>query len=347
MGEQTDIPGAGQQSAPPDELDIPIGRKPRSRNDFVAAVEERAALRGERSSHRAAARAARRRSKLLMPVIIGVLVIAAVLAIIYVVMNIGGQGSGDVEQAAVEPAASEDAGALGVAEAPDQDTETGVIVGEVVLEGQDTGTSETGQETVSDESMSATTQAEELSAETESTESDTSIVLYQDDGTSVGEAVEEELIVDDQAAAQTGVDTSAVQSEPAMTEETVVDIVEPSTTAQVEPEAEAVVATVEETTTEQPAQVERLPVRPALSHSGPRVQIAAYGSEQRAQEGWLELRPELGDLLGDHVAVIEEADVNAGIFYRLQIGYFDTGFEARNFCDAVLSRRLDCIVIPQ
>jgi hypothetical protein len=225
------------------------------------------------------------------------------------------------------------------------------MVGEVVLEAQDTGTSETEQESVSDESMSATTQAEELSAETESTESDTSIVLYQDDGTSGGEAVEEELVVDDQTAVQTGVDTSAVQSEPEITEETVVEIVEPSTTAQVEPEpepeAEAVVATVEETTTEQPAQVERLPVRPALSHSGARVQIAAYGSEQRAQEGWLELRPELGDLLGDHVAVIEEADVNAGIFYRLQIGYFDTGFEARNFCDAVLSRRLDCIVIPQ
>jgi len=39
--------------------------------------------------------------------------------------------------------------------------------------------------------------------------------------------------------------------------------------------------------------------------------------------------------------------VDSGVFYRLQIGYFNSSAEARDFCDAVLARRMDCIVIPQ
>ena len=89
-----------------------------------------------------------------------------------------------------------------------------------------------------------------------------------------------------------------------------------------------------------------LPVRVATSHDGIRVQLASYGSEKRAQDGWLELKAAVSDIIGEQEAMIEEAALDSGTFYRLQVGYFNSTVEARDYCNEVFNRQLDCIVIP-
>jgi hypothetical protein len=133
--------------------------------------------------------------------------------------------------------------------------------------------------------------------------------------------------VDDLQSATTGVEVDETMAA------SVTEIVEPDEVA----EAGAVDA---------PAPGGLLPVRPAGSDSGVRVQLAAYGTEERAQAAWSELRPDLADMLGSHEPMIEEAVLASGTFYRLQIGSFGTSIEARDFCDALLARRLDCLVVP-
>ncbi len=93
--------------------------------------------------------------------------------------------------------------------------------------------------------------------------------------------------------------------------------------------------------------VEQLPVMSAFSHTGIRVELADYGSEEQAQDGWRELKSELGGVVGEHIPVIEEGSAGAGLIYRVQIGYFDSAFAAANFCTAVMDRKVTCTVIPQ
>ena len=99
--------------------------------------------------------------------------------------------------------------------------------------------------------------------------------------------------------------------------------------------------------TEPVVPVAELPVVSAYSHAGIRVELADYGTAEQAQEGWRELKSDLGGVVGDHDPVIEEGSAGAGLIYRVQIGYFDSAFAAANFCTAVMDRKVTCTVIPQ
>lgn len=114
---------------------------------------------------------------------------------------------------------------------------------------------------------------------------------------------------------------------------------------------------IDETVSEEPVDVaevtdpvepvEQLPVMSAYSHSGIRVELADFGTVEQAQDGWRELKSDLGGVVGDHIPVIEEGSAGAGLIYSVQIGYFDSAFAAANFCTAVMDRKVTCTVIPQ
>ncbi len=124
----------------------------------------------------------------------------------------------------------------------------------------------------------------------------------------------------------------------------------PSTAAD-EESADAAEELAPSTDADQVASVEpmaaKLPVVSAGQGGGDRVQLASYGTEERAQTAWSEFETDLADILGSHVPMIEEAVLDSGTFYRLQIASFETTVEARDFCALVLERRLECIVVPR
>ncbi|MEM7123647.1 MAG: hypothetical protein AAF563_20395 [Pseudomonadota bacterium] len=146
------------------------------------------------------------------------------------------------------------------------------------------------------------------------------------------------------AAADTALDDVPVPPLPA---ENIADIETalPDETVSDETPADEPVEVAE--VTEPVVPVAELPVVSAYSHAGTRVELADYGTAEQAQEGWRELKSELGGVVGDHNPVIEEGSAGAGLIYRVQIGYFDSAFAAANFCTAVMDRKVTCTVIPQ
>ncbi|MEM7120919.1 MAG: SPOR domain-containing protein [Pseudomonadota bacterium] len=85
----------------------------------------------------------------------------------------------------------------------------------------------------------------------------------------------------------------------------------------------------------------------AAPPKGTRIQLAAYGSEQRANEAWSELQAAHSDMLADLQPMVESALLDSGTFYRLQAGPFGSTDDATAFCQQLLERQLDCIVIPR
>ncbi len=85
----------------------------------------------------------------------------------------------------------------------------------------------------------------------------------------------------------------------------------------------------------------------AAPPKGTRVQLAAYGSEERANEAWSELQAVHGDMLADLQPMVESASLESGTFYRLQAGPFESASDADTFCQQLHERQLDCIVIPR
>jgi SPOR domain len=78
---------------------------------------------------------------------------------------------------------------------------------------------------------------------------------------------------------------------------------------------------------------------------GPKVQIAAYSSEQNALDAWAVLQGRHRDLLGGYQPLIDTAVLASGTFYRLQIGPFGTDAEARSLCDSLRGRQVDCVIV--
>lgn len=89
------------------------------------------------------------------------------------------------------------------------------------------------------------------------------------------------------------------------------------------------------------------PATVAAPPKGTRIQLAAYGSEQRANEAWSELQTTHGDLLAGLQPMVESALLDSGTFYRLQAGPFGSTDDAAAFCQQLVERQLDCIVIPR
>lgn len=105
-----------------------------------------------------------------------------------------------------------------------------------------------------------------------------------------------------------------------------------------------------------PAKVEPAPVKAAVpppaaaaaanalagSHV---VQVGAFKTDAEAQGNWSALQKRLGDYVSGMARDVERADLGEkGVFYRLRIGPFASGAEAKVFCEGLKSRGADCIV---
>ena len=83
--------------------------------------------------------------------------------------------------------------------------------------------------------------------------------------------------------------------------------------------------------------------RPA---SRPVVQLAAAGSEQRAQAEWRRLREQARTLTEGHLPAVSEADVNGQHVWRLRAAGFADVAEASAFCTGMHAVKANCWVIP-
>jgi hypothetical protein len=355
MGEQSETGGTGNPN-PPHDLDIPGGQRPRPRNDFVAAVEERASLQNENAASGSGSRRRRKTSRLI-PAIVVVLVVAVALALGFFFLGGDDRGSDDTQHADDSATLPDDIGGLDSVEAPDQDMAASDLTGDT-QDRADAGADALDQaapaepETAAD--LGETDDADAAAPlsvppeDTATADGDMDMAPAQD-GASGDDA---DMADESQAEAANDTDLVLLESvsEPGASAET--DIVDTTDLVPPEPEqppastTQADAGTVSDQAADAVAAAPPLPVRMAGSHSGARVQLASYGSVERAQVGWLEIEPNLKDVLEGHDAMIEEAALDSGTVFRLQVGYFGSAVEARNFCDAVLDRRLDCLVIP-
>jgi len=83
----------------------------------------------------------------------------------------------------------------------------------------------------------------------------------------------------------------------------------------------------------------------APAAGGPKVQVAAYGSEQNARDAWAFLQDQNRDLLDGYQPIIDKAVLETGTFYRLQIGPFASDADAKRMCDSLRGRNVDCVIV--
>ena len=83
-------------------------------------------------------------------------------------------------------------------------------------------------------------------------------------------------------------------------------------------------------------------------YSGPyMVQLASFRSIDDADKAWRRAVKKNGDLLSAHSARVVRADLGAdkGIYYRLRVGPFAKGEQAKSLCAKLKARSVDCIVV--
>ncbi len=93
--------------------------------------------------------------------------------------------------------------------------------------------------------------------------------------------------------------------------------------------------------------VEPPPAPPAV-YAGPyMVQLSSFRSIDDADKAWRKAVKKNGDLLSPHSARVVRADLGGdkGVYYRLRIGPFAGGGEAKSLCDRLKARNVDCIVV--
>lgn len=78
-----------------------------------------------------------------------------------------------------------------------------------------------------------------------------------------------------------------------------------------------------------------------------RVQIAAMRKEIDAHRMWDRYQTDLGATLTSIEPFFERAETTNGIFYRIQVGPFQTRSEARNFCTLLTERIGSCFVVAR
>lgn len=95
---------------------------------------------------------------------------------------------------------------------------------------------------------------------------------------------------------------------------------------------------------QQPA-ASREAARPAApAASATMVQLAAVGSEQAAQGEWQRLAKRMPDLLGDRRPVVQRADHDGRVIWRLRTGGFADIADATGFCARVRSKGGACSI---
>jgi cell division septation protein DedD len=87
---------------------------------------------------------------------------------------------------------------------------------------------------------------------------------------------------------------------------------------------------------------------PPPANSGPyMVQLASFRSIDAADKAWRRAVKKNGDLLSAHFARVVRADLGAGkgIYFRLRVGPFAKGEQAKSLCAKLKARSVDCIVV--
>lgn len=98
------------------------------------------------------------------------------------------------------------------------------------------------------------------------------------------------------------------------------------------------------------AEPDPAPTKPVPADAAPQqaggvaVQLAAYGSRSRAEQGWAQLSRQTGALSGVRHRVVEGV-IDTGTVYRLQ-AMAENRAAADALCDALRSDGLDCTVKP-
>lgn len=87
--------------------------------------------------------------------------------------------------------------------------------------------------------------------------------------------------------------------------------------------------------------------RAAAVAAGPRVQLAAFRSLERAEIGWGRIFAVHEDLLGGLAHRVVRADLGEekGVFHRLQAGPMDDSDAAKALCDKLRAREQGCLVV--
>ena len=90
-----------------------------------------------------------------------------------------------------------------------------------------------------------------------------------------------------------------------------------------------------------------LPPRPRASSSqapSPRayVQVGALDSQQGATSEWERLQAKMPDLMGGRAPIVQQAEVNGRMFWRLRTGGFTALADANEFCGRVQAAGSRC-----
>ena len=99
---------------------------------------------------------------------------------------------------------------------------------------------------------------------------------------------------------------------------------------------------------QRPAVPASAPVQPihagVISAAGPLVQLAAVGSEQVAQSEWQRLAKRMPDLLNDRRPLVQRAEHDGHVVWRVRTGGFADIAEATGFCARVRSKGGACSI---
>ena len=127
--------------------------------------------------------------------------------------------------------------------------------------------------------------------------------------------------------------------EPESEPETIVLIEPPAAEPEPEPEPEI-------ESTAMPEDAEPAPAAPEMG-LGPRVQLAAFRSSERAEIGWGRIVEAQQDLLGalKHWVVRVDLGAEKGIFHRLQVGPLADAATAKALCEKLHAREQGCLVV--
>jgi hypothetical protein len=77
------------------------------------------------------------------------------------------------------------------------------------------------------------------------------------------------------------------------------------------------------------------------------IQLGSYHSENRAQQGWQELRVSATDLLDGFEPLIHRVEVGADkqVYYRLHTAPAASEPAAKSLCTELKKRQIDCLVV--
>ena len=106
-------------------------------------------------------------------------------------------------------------------------------------------------------------------------------------------------------------------------------------------------ATVEAPEPEPKTAPEPAPPPPAAATGPYMVQLASFRSIDDADKAWRKAVKKNGDLLSAHSAQVVRADLGGdqGVYFRLRIGPFAGGGEAKLLCERLKARNVDCFVV--